>query len=113
MLFIIGVVSKVQHWPLAALILMVRSTLGIFAFIPALLASKLKDQENRSKKTVYILGAAGLIFYTLALLCKIQHWPRCVAVHGARSGNYFPGGLSLVHMDHLERMKKMSAQNSS
>jgi hypothetical protein len=24
---------------------------------------------------VYILGAAGLIFYTLALLCKIQHWP--------------------------------------
>ncbi len=75
MLFIIGVVSKIQHWPLAALILMVASLSGIFAFIPALLASKLKDQENRSKKTVYILGAAGLILYTLALLCKIQHWP--------------------------------------
>jgi hypothetical protein len=75
MLFIIGVVSKVQHWPLAALILMVASLSGIFAFIPALLASKLKDQENRSKKIVYILGAAGLVFYTLALLCKIQHWP--------------------------------------
>ena len=75
MLFIIGVASKVQHWPLAALILMVASLSGIFAFIPALLASKLKDQENRSKRIVYILGAAGLIFYTLALLCKIQHWP--------------------------------------
>ena len=75
MLFIIGVASKVQHWPLAALILMVASLSGIFAFIPALLAAKLKDQENRSKKIVYILGAAGLIFYTLALLCKIQHWP--------------------------------------
>ena len=75
MLFIIGVVSKIQHWPLAALIMMVASLSGIFAFIPALLAAKLKDQENRSKKIVYILGAAGLIFYTLALLCKIQHWP--------------------------------------
>jgi hypothetical protein len=75
MLFIIGVASKVQHWPLAALILMVASLSGIFAFIPALLASKLKDQDNRSKKPVYILGAAGLILYTLALLCKIQHWP--------------------------------------
>ncbi len=75
MLFIIGVASKVQHWPLASLILMVASLSGIFAFIPALLASKLKDQGNRSKKIVYILGAAGLVFYTLALLCKIQHWP--------------------------------------
>jgi hypothetical protein len=54
---------------------MIAALSGIFAFIPALLASKLKDQENRSKKRVYILGAAGLIFYTLALLCKIQHWP--------------------------------------
>ena len=75
MLFIIGVVSKIQHWPLSALILMIASLSGIFAFIPALLSAKLKDQENRSKKIVYILGAAGLIFYTLALLFKIQHWP--------------------------------------
>ncbi len=75
MLFIIGVAAKVQHWPLAALILMVACLSGIFAFIPALLAARLKDQENRSKKPVYILGAAGLVFYTLALLCKIQHWP--------------------------------------
>jgi len=75
MLFIIGVTSKVQHWPLAAFILMIAALSGIFAFIPALLASKLKDQENRSKKTVYILGAVGLALYILALLCKIQHWP--------------------------------------
>jgi len=75
MLFIIGVAAKVQHWPMAAFILMIAAVSGIFAFIPALLASKLKDQENRSKKIVYILGAVGLAFYILALLCKIQHWP--------------------------------------
>ena len=75
MLFIIGVASKVQHWPLAAFILMIASLSGIFAFIPALLAAKLKDQENKTKKIVYILGAAGLTCFILGILCKLQHWP--------------------------------------
>jgi hypothetical protein len=74
MLFIVGVTSKVQHWPMAGLILAVASLSGIFAFVPALLYAKLKDQENRPKKIVYILGAAGLICCILGLLCKIQHW---------------------------------------
>ncbi len=106
MLFIIGVVSKIQHWPLAALILMVASLSGIFAFIPALLAAKLKDQENRSKKIVYILGAAGLIFYTLALLFKIQHWPGASLFMMCGVVIIFPGGFSMVHMDHLEERQK-------
>ena len=75
MLLIVGVTSKVQHWPMAGLILAVASLSGILAFVPALLAAGLKDQENRPKKIVYILGAAGLIFTILGFLCKIQHWP--------------------------------------
>jgi len=75
MLFIIGVAAKVQHWPLAAFILMIASLSGIFAFIPALLAAKLKGQENKTKKIVYILGAAGLTCFILGILCKLQHWP--------------------------------------
>ncbi|MDM8002236.1 MAG: hypothetical protein QUS66_04880 [Bacteroidota bacterium] len=75
MLFIVGVASKVQHWPMAGLILAVASLSGVLAFVPALLSAKLKDQENRSKKIVYVIGAAGLIFSILGLLCKIQHWP--------------------------------------
>ena len=102
MLFIIGVASKIQHWPLAALILMVASLSGIFAFIPALLAAKLKDQENRSKKIVYILGAAGLIFYTLALLCKIQHWPLASLFMMCGVVIIFLVVFPMVHMDHLE-----------
>ncbi len=74
-LFIAGIVYKVQHWPMAGLILALASMSGIFTFVPALLLSKLKDQENRSKKIVYILGSAGLICYILGILFKIQHWP--------------------------------------
>ncbi len=75
MLFIAGVTAKVQHWPMAGLILALGSLSGIFAFVPALLSARLKEQENKSKKIVYILGAAGLICCILGLLCKIQHWP--------------------------------------
>lgn len=75
MLFIMGAVSKTQHWPLAGLVLNLAALSGIICFIPALLASKLKEQENKSKRIVYILGAAGLIFYIFGLMCKIQHWP--------------------------------------
>ena len=75
MLFIVGITSKVQHWPMAGLILALASISGILAFVPALLSARLKNQENRSKKIVYILGAAGLILSIMGLLCKIQHWP--------------------------------------
>ncbi|NLE33570.1 MAG: hypothetical protein GX622_00540 [Bacteroidales bacterium] len=75
MLFIVGVTAKVQHWPMAGLFLALASLSGIFAFVPALLSAKLKVQENRPKKIVYILGAAGLICCIFGLLCKIQHWP--------------------------------------
>ena len=75
MLFIFGVTAKVQHWPMAGLILALGSLSGIFAFVPALLSAKLKDQDNKPKKIVYILGAAGLICCIMGLLFKIQHWP--------------------------------------
>jgi len=75
MLFILGVVAKVQHWPLAGLILLLAALAMIFAFIPALLAGKLKEEENPARKLVYILGAAGITSFILGILCKIQHWP--------------------------------------
>jgi hypothetical protein len=75
MLFIIGVVSKVQHWPLAGLILTIAALSGIFLLIPSALIAKLASQTDKRKVPVYLLGAAGLVFYILAILFKIQHWP--------------------------------------
>jgi drug/metabolite transporter (DMT)-like permease len=74
-LFILGTLFKVQHWPLSGFILALAALFVILFFVPALLVSKLQDQENKSKKPVYILGAIGLICYTGGMLCKIQHWP--------------------------------------
>jgi hypothetical protein len=75
MFFTMGVVFKVQHWPGAAIILSLSALCGVLLFIPALVATLLKDQEKESKRLVYIVGAIGLAAYILGLLCKIQHWP--------------------------------------
>jgi hypothetical protein len=75
MCLILGTLFKVQHWPGAGILLSLSALFGIFFFIPALLVSKLQDPENKSKKLIYFLGAAGSIFYGAGMLCKIQHWP--------------------------------------
>jgi putative flippase GtrA len=80
MFFTMGVVFKVQHWPGAAIILSLSALCGVLLFIPALLATLLKDQEKKSKRLLYIVGATGLTAYILGLLCKIQHWPMAAAL---------------------------------
>ncbi len=74
MCFILGTLFKIQHWTGAGIIIALTALFGLFFFIPALLVSKLQDQENKFKNPVYILGAVGLICYAGGILCKIQHW---------------------------------------
>jgi hypothetical protein len=74
MCFILGTLFKIQHWSGAGIIIALAALFGLFLFVPALLVSKLQDQENQLKKPVYILGAIGLLFYAGGMLCKIQHW---------------------------------------
>ncbi len=75
MFFILGIAFKIQHWPGAGIILGLAAISGILLFVPALVISKLTDQETKAKRPVYILGAAGTIIYVIGLFFKIQHWP--------------------------------------
>lgn len=75
MLFIAGVVFKIQHWPSAGLIQTVAVLVGTLMFLPALLIAKLNDQENKAKYGAYITGALGIFCYAAGLLFKVQHWP--------------------------------------
>jgi len=75
MCFILGTLFKVQHWPGAGLILLMAGFFGLFFFIPALLVQKLQDQDNKAKRPVYILAAAGAICFAAGMVFKIQHWP--------------------------------------
>jgi hypothetical protein len=75
MLLIIGVLFKIQHWPLAGAILTLAAISGILFFIPALALSRMSDQENKEKRLSYILGAAGSVLFVAGMLFKMQHWP--------------------------------------
>jgi uncharacterized protein with PQ loop repeat len=72
--FIFGVLFKIQHWEGAGIILLLSAIFGILFFIPALVVSLFSDQENKTKRPVYIFGSAGLIFFLAGLFLKIQHW---------------------------------------
>ncbi|MCX6261930.1 MAG: DMT family transporter, partial [Bacteroidia bacterium] len=75
MFFILGILFKVQHWSGAGTLLMLATAIGILCFIPALVINRFRDQEDKIKRPVYILGASGFTFYVAGLFCKIQHWP--------------------------------------
>ena len=74
-LFITGTLFKIQHWPVAGILLLGSVVTAVFMFLPALLSDRLNDKEMSNKRPVYILGTAGAIFYILGMFFKIQHWP--------------------------------------
>ena len=71
--FILGTVFKIQHWSGAGILLLLAFT-GALMFVPALLVTKLRDQENKYKRPVYITGAVALILYVTGIFFKLQHW---------------------------------------
>jgi hypothetical protein len=75
MLFIFGTLFKIQHWPEAGIILSLSVLFAVFFLIPSLVLNRLADPENRPKRPIYLLGAAGSILYVAGTLFKIQHWP--------------------------------------
>jgi hypothetical protein len=78
--FIAGTLFKIQHWPGAAIWLTLAAFTGAFLFIPALVINRMNDAEDRKKRPVYIIGAAGLVFYMAGMLFKIMHWPMAVTL---------------------------------
>ncbi len=71
--FVIGTIFKIQHWSGAGILLLLAFT-GALMFVPALLVTKLQDQENKPKRQVYIAGAVAVILYVTGILFKLQHW---------------------------------------
>jgi hypothetical protein len=73
--FIVGTLFKIQHWPGAGIVLISTVIIGLLFFMPALIAVILKDENNKSLKTIYIMAAVGSVFYVMGLLFKVMHWP--------------------------------------
>ena len=73
--FITGILFKIQHWNGSSTILITANVIVILLLIPSLLTAGLNATENKARRIVYILGAAGIIAFFTGFISKIMHWP--------------------------------------
>jgi len=73
LLFMIGVLFKIQHFPGAALLIF--SGLGTIALLLLPLIIVLKAKTTAINKTVFTIGIISLMVFLIGLILKIQHWP--------------------------------------
>ncbi len=74
-IFLIGILFKVQHWPGASILISSGLVLIAFVFLPSLVFSKISDDKGEGKKTAYLLGLFAGVFYIAGYMFKMQHWP--------------------------------------
>ncbi len=74
-LFMLGVLFKVMHWPGAGIMLMIGWVFILFVFLPVFLFVKRKELLTTREKVAMSFGVIGLIIFELSIMFKLFHWP--------------------------------------
>lgn len=74
-IFLIGILFKVQHWPGAGILILVGMVLVALVFLPSLVFSKISDDKGEGKRTAYLIGLLAGVVYIAGFLFKLMHWP--------------------------------------
>jgi hypothetical protein len=74
-LFFIGTIFKIMHWPLAGAFLTLSILLFALGYAVLLLLDKNKIAQNCYQKFVNWMTAATMIVVSVSFLFKAQHWP--------------------------------------
>lgn len=74
-LFMTGVIFKIQHWPGSSMLLLLGYILLLFMFIPSLLFARIKQSQSAKEKRIYVLGIFSIIIFGLSSVFKMFHWP--------------------------------------
>ncbi|MCX6301011.1 MAG: hypothetical protein NTW82_02405 [Bacteroidia bacterium] len=69
----IGILFKLEHWPLAGLLITIGLAGFTLVFLPMLYFQKSK--QTGANNLMNGAGAVGLALFALGVLTKIQHWP--------------------------------------
>jgi hypothetical protein len=74
-IFLLGILFRVMHWPGAGIAL----TVGLFMlgiiFMPALIFARISDDKGEGKRAAYLVGLFAGLFYMAGFLFKLMHWP--------------------------------------
>lgn len=74
-LIILGTLFKINHWPLAGIMIAVGMLTLVFIFLPLALINHYKSEGNRQNLLLYIVIWLTSAVIFVGMLFKIQHWP--------------------------------------
>ena len=74
-LIVLGTLFKINHWPLAGIMIAAGMILLTYVFLPVALVNHYRNQENRQNRWLYIITWLTSAVLFTGMLFKIQHWP--------------------------------------
>ncbi len=74
-IFLLGILFKLMHWPGAGIALVTGLIMLGTLFLPSLIIAKISDDRGEGRRAVYLLGLFAGLFYLAGFLFKIMHWP--------------------------------------
>jgi hypothetical protein len=70
-----GVILKVEHWPMAQILITAGTLILVLIFFPAALINNYKAEGNKQNRSLYIVTWITCFVVFTGMLFKIQHWP--------------------------------------
>ena len=120
-IFITGVMFKIQHLPGASIMITLSGIVTVFAFIPILVIQAIKDKENQVQNftiLIFVLSFVAIIFMMYALkvsknvltsfaISASDHMKTSEMVE-SRNASYLEHAAMLVQEVQLEQAKAIS-----
>lgn len=70
-----AVLFKIQHWPMAGIMMSLGSLILAFVFLPSALSVLWKETHNRKRLFLFVSAFISGLFFIIGTLLKVQHWP--------------------------------------
>ena len=71
----IGIILKVEHWPMGQIFIAAGILILVLIFFPAALINSYKAEGNKQNRLLYIVTFITCFVVFTGMLFKIQHWP--------------------------------------
>jgi hypothetical protein len=75
MIISLGIILKVEHWPMAQIFIAAGILILVLIFFPAALINSYKAEGNKQNRLLYIATFITCLVVFTGMLFKIQHWP--------------------------------------
>ncbi len=98
---------KIQHWPLAGIMMTLGALLLAFVFLPSSLGVLWKETRNKRRLFLFVSAFLTGTFFIAGTLFKVQHWPAAGIILSASFVSavfmFFPAIISMIFRDEENR----------